>query len=405
MPLAQKVFIVKYFYKLGEDLDNIWEAFQSEYKMMLHPEEAAELFPQIINAFETSGSVVSDFYYRKAAGKDTTKAEIMYSSVQDVIEETVIEADDRPVIIIEGEEEEMIEEDEEQEDEEEEEAEVLMMEEPEEMIEAKMEPHALIIGESTEDTQSSEASSGSESDQSETDTDVSFKPTPRKVIIRPIKHHGQLDQENTPQPKNLTGKRDRKPRRRSPQKFCDICKKFIRSCFAEHMATHSTTKDFVCETCNKSFTTVRYLKEHVQTHQEGKFVCEICGKASKTKSNHNSHSKIHTGERKYHCTMCHLKFLRPQGLKRHMLTHTGEKPYKCRHCNQEFALFMTHQMHERLHTGERPYQCHHCEKSFIGAPALNVSIFFGKQNLSTLRLTSAIEYRSLADAPEKHARK
>lgn len=375
MPLAQKVFIVKYFYKLGEDLDSIWEAFQSEYKILLHPEEAAELFSQIINAFETSGSVVSDFYYRKAALKDTTKDEIMYSSVQDVIEETVIEADDRPVIIIEEEEEEeeMIEHDEE----EDEEGQVMVVEESEVLIETKMDPRALIMGESTEDTVSSEESSESEPDQSETDTDVSFKPTPRKVIIRPIKHHGQLDQENTPQAKNLpTSKRDRKPRRRSPQKFCDICNKYIRSCFAEHMATHSSTKDFVCKTCNKSFTTVRYLKEHVQTHQEGKFVCEICGKASKTKSNHNSHSKIHTGEKKYHCTLCPLKFLRPQGLKRHMLTHTGEKPYKCRHCNQEFALFMTHQMHERLHTGERPYQCHHCEKSFIGAPALNVSIHF-----------------------------
>lgn len=385
MSLHQKVFIVKYFYKFGEDVDSVWAAFQKEYERVPMPPEIFDLIPDVVSTFELTGSVTGDFYYRKSA-VDGIKTEIMYSSVQDDVQEEVIETDvleDKPAEIVEEEEledDELGEED----------ADLhVVVEEEIQMLETKVDPRSLIApGDTTADDseESSDESSGSESGETDTDTDVSFKPSPRKitpkVTIRPIKQHQQQPQnnlesfledpntENTPQSKT---KRVSKNRKYSPQKFCDICKKFVRACFAEHMATHNSSRDYSCKTCNKSFQTLRYLKEHMQTHEEGKYVCEICGKTSKTKSNHNSHIKVHSMEKKFKCMLCPQKFLRPQGLRRHTLTHTGEKPYKCRHCTQEFALFMTHQMHERLHTGERPYQCHHCEKSFIGAPALNVS--------------------------------
>lgn len=402
MSLYQKVFVVKYYYKLGEDLHRVWEAFQGEFRSEMPP-DVFHLIPQLIASFETTGSVLSDFYYRKSGGgtKDS-KAEIMYLPVGDVQEETVIETDQDLMeqqqqqhyhhevheVVEELEEEEEGEEVEELTEEDEGEG------EEEEMLETKVDPNAVIAAEtSTEASDSSDTESESDSDA---DTDVSFKPSsaattrkgPPRVTIRPIKHlQQQQQQQNSIQNTSMSsrGKQQQQQQRisgktrRSPsQKFCDICKKFVRACFSEHMATHNSSKDFICKTCDKSFSTVRYLKEHMQTHEEGKFVCEVCGKVSKTKSNYNSHSKVHTTERKFECNLCPLKFLRQQGLRRHMLTHTGEKPYKCRHCTQEFALYMTHQMHERLHTGERPYKCQHCEKSFIGAPALNVRGIKGK---------------------------
>lgn len=382
LSLYQKVFIVKHFYKLGEDVDSVLHAFQREFSKGMHS-EIYNLISQIIHTFESTGSIANDFYYRKIAvsktkqededGEEDDKGEIMYLPVCDVQEETIIETD--PDIYIQehlsitatdGPEDEAVDA---------KEAEIIedcTTEDDAEPVVGEHEDEEEGEVEMTGNTASSNETTESESETADSGSDTEFKVrTPGR---RETGGGRRQQEQNTPMNQQQRTKRKPNGNSKSPnQRFCEICNKYIRSCYSEHMSTHSNVREYECKVCLKAFTTVRYLKEHLMTHAEGKFVCGICGKASKTKSNHNSHMKVHGAEKKFQCSVCEMKFLRPQGLKRHMLTHTGEKPFKCRHCTQEFALFMTWQMHERLHTGERPYKCHLCEKAFIGAPALNVS--------------------------------
>lgn len=390
LTVYEKIFIVKYFYKLDEDLNSVWEAFKKHFPTDI-PVSVYQLIPQIISTFEVTGSVLSDFYYQKPSIQSPiihsvkiVKGEICYLNDQAVHEETVIAEDQDGETKIEGQDEEELIED-----------------------EQSMEPETQLIveGEGTADEDDSDDEDGEiveeeedmddmdvgeeeleeddSGDESDSDEDYEVRPTPKKTQKRAGTHSGtpgsapgqhMINRRVRGKSGGDTSgrKKSRSPRKPPQKKFCEICQKYVGACFAEHLATHSKTRDFVCKTCSKAFTTIRYLREHEFTHSEGTFVCEICGKPSKTKSNHNSHMRVHS-EKKYPCDQCPLTFKRAQGLTRHKLTHSGEKPFKCRQCGQEFAQHMTRQMHERLHTGERPYKCHHCNKSFIGAPALNVS--------------------------------
>lgn len=296
LTVFEKVFIVKSYYKLHEDVAQVSLAFREQF-----PADVTDLIPEVVSSFETTGSVLDDFYYEQEQPTPVPEEDTESLSVVEIITESY--------------------EDEPQEEEAEEE------EEEEQKLE--------VIVEEVQPTQS--------------DAEIKVK-----VEKRPTK----------------------KPRTTPTKKFCEKCNKYINHCFTEHMMTHNERKDFVCSVCEKRFTTIRYLKEHEATHAtHGSYICETCGFTSKTKSNHNSHMRVH-GEKKHACDLCDMKFARSQGLRRHRMTHTGEKPYSCKYCDQSFTLFMTHQMHERTHTGERPYKCQHCDRSFIGAPSLNVSVLF-----------------------------
>lgn len=432
LTVYEKIFIVKYFYKLDEDQHSVWKAFQNHFPTEIPP-KVFDLIPQIISTFEVTGSVLSDFYYERtitevinqATSDELAKEEICYLNDQAVHEETVIanEGD-----LNEEEEDEEGEEGEEGEEEEEEEQDEDQGLEPETQLIVEGEcgeedtEDDEEVGEEEEeddgdgdvelDLEEEEEEEDDSVDEGEEDSDEDYqvRPTPKKTVRRATtgltpnnntntttstylaRHHNNT---TTATPLSSAGgrrvrakngengrKKSRSPRKPTQKKFCDVCQKFVGACFAEHMSTHSKSKDFVCKVCNKAFTTIRYLREHEFIHGEGTFVCEVCGKPSKTKSNHNSHMRVHM-EKKFPCDQCPLTFKRQQGLTRHKMTHSGEKPFKCRQCGQEFAQHMTRQMHERLHTGERPYKCHHCNKSFIGAPALNVS---GKFRIFSLRL-------------------
>lgn len=313
LTVFEKVFIVKSYYKLNEDVDRVSIAFREQF-----PVNVTDLIPEVVSSFETTGSVLDDFYYEQPVETEDSVVEIIAESYG---------------------------------------------------------------GEDDEDNQEEEG------DQSE---EQKFE----------VKVEEMLDMHNDiPEggleikvkiEKSTKERKSKKPRTRATptKKFCEKCNKYINHCFTEHMMTHNESRDFVCSVCEKRFTTIRYLKEHEATHAaQGSYICELCGFTSKTKSNHNSHMRVH-GEKKHACDLCSMKFARSQGLRRHRMTHTGEKPYSCKYCDQSFTLFMTHQMHERTHTGERPYKCQHCDRTFIGAPSLNVSLLFEMNGKACCDLTS-----------------
>lgn len=361
-----------------------------------------QLIPSIITTFEATGSVQNDFYYHRPPAVAKVD-EIMYLTVgEEIQEETVVEEHQAEYVDAESlMKQEITEEVTEQ-------SRVEHLEVEPDMMVTQQSQETELGGIGDEDDEEGDAtvssgeseSSESVSEGEELHSDESFKP---KEIQRRVSRRQTVPTVNISRATAAKGrtadkppKRPRNARKPEPQKFCEICHKFIKACFSEHLATHSTHRDFVCKVCSKAFTTVRYLKEHLQTHEEASYVCEVCGWKSKTKSNYHSHKKVHSNDKKFECTICPLKFIRSQGLRRHMMTHTGEKPYKCRHCDQVFGSFMTHQMHERLHTGEKPYVCQHCNKSFVGAPALNVS----ETGVIGGTLVLNVSFSPLSDPPE-----
>jgi uncharacterized Zn-finger protein len=56
--------------------------------------------------------------------------------------------------------------------------------------------------------------------------------------------------------------------------------------------------------------------------------------------------------RKYHCSVCQKKFMRPSSLKIHIYSHTGEKPYRCTFpgCERRFSVHSNMKRHLRVHT-------------------------------------------------------
>lgn len=160
----------------------------------------------------------------------------------------------------------------------------------------------------------------------------------------------------------------------------------------------SNNSDFVCETCQKSFTSKRFLKVHFNQFHLGKmpFKCEFCylEYATRTeyencKKNHNldsdtlnknltledfaNHSQSsdislleeeanltasENGE--YFCDVCHRPFNSSTGLLRHKVRKHNQKNRKkyfikgmknarCDICNREFSTQSYMQLHRKLH--------------------------------------------------------
>ncbi|XP_063217924.1 zinc finger protein 98-like isoform X2 [Bacillus rossius redtenbacheri] len=119
-----------------------------------------------------------------------------------------------------------------------------------------------------------------------------------------------------------------------------------------HSVQHklSTTKQFTCTKCGKSYKQQKNLKKHCERFCRKKF-----------------HSRV--GKRKrfnlLRCDVCDRKFTTNQHLKNHVLTHGGKRPYTCDICECSF-IYKSHVTRHRLtHTNERHYVCDYCSYSFI----------------------------------------
>lgn len=191
--------------------------------------------------------------------------------------------------------------------------------------------------------------------------------------------------------------------------ICTICKSSFSNLEALHHHLETTTHDYACPHCGKSFLIERFLRRHLKTHAaSARFACEDCGKAFKTEQYLANHKLIHSEETPYLCTVsiirnskvlpnflllllmtnqynfslliyfvqhCPARFKRKDRLGRHLLIHDLTKRLKCPFrahsgCLREFSRPDKLKRHLLTHSNIKRYNCAHCNRNFHRAQAL-----------------------------------
>uniref|UniRef100_A0A8C7Y4T5 C2H2-type domain-containing protein n=1 Tax=Oryzias sinensis TaxID=183150 RepID=A0A8C7Y4T5_9TELE len=124
-------------------------------------------------------------------------------------------------------------------------------------------------------------------------------------------------------------------------------------------------KPFSCKECDKGFSQITGLQNHMRSHTgEKPFSCKECEKSFSQTSSLKTHMRTHTGEKPFSCRECKKSFSHVFHLKTHMRTHTGEKPFSCKECKKRFSRIFHLKRHMTTHTGEKPFSCKECKKRF-----------------------------------------
>lgn len=139
---------------------------------------------------------------------------------------------------------------------------------------------------------------------------------------------------------------------------CDQClKEYVKSKhLARHRRTHLETRH--CIDCNLTYHNYadHMLKKH-GIELPRPFECDICKKTYRTKSNIQSHMRIHRANSKiFACTVCSKAFSFATDMRKHMRTHSLDRSMICDICGDAFKSSDTLKCHMRRHTGERPYK-------------------------------------------------
>ncbi len=111
---------------------------------------------------------------------------------------------------------------------------------------------------------------------------------------------------------------------------------------AEYMGSvpdRGNNMTFKCKYCNEELGSVTgYLQHTLSVHHA--YICHQCGKSFTTKSSLLRHRPIHTGMRRFACSICKKTFYRKDKCKAHIKRHLGEAGEQARveRCDQPEAI-------------------------------------------------------------------
>ena len=145
----------------------------------------------------------------------------------------------------------------------------------------------------------------------------------------------------------------------------------------KHLLFHSKTKNYVCPTCQKPFTTSSDLKRHERIHKsEVIFQCsfENCSFTTKRSDSLSLHERTHTSietRLRHPCPGCGKLFSSHQIISRHLkkcgqLQEKDPDLRKCKVCSKTFSSVHKLNVHLRNHEGRLDFPCTNtkCDKKF-----------------------------------------
>ncbi|XP_063837108.1 zinc finger protein 652-B-like isoform X4 [Ostrinia nubilalis] len=187
----------------------------------------------------------------------------------------------------------------------------------------------------------------------------------------------------------------------SKKKFlCEFCARTFTTLFfvKNHLQIYHS-QEFICGTCNKKFQNGCQLRKHLAIHKlfdcpdcDGTFskielgyhradahgapipTCGVCGYRTLNKSQMMNHQRrVHMKERTIPCpfSQCDMMFYNQNHLRQHLVKHNPVKKFECKYCLKSYPRQNTLMRHERIHTGDKRKVCKICGEKFVQKASLN----------------------------------
>lgn len=129
--------------------------------------------------------------------------------------------------------------------------------------------------------------------------------------------------------------------------------------------------EVICDEDNKENEGIDNRSEQSQFVILPKLVhtCAYCAKEFNSSSNLTQHNRVHTGEKRFMCSVCGNTFTQKITMLKHQASfHTKDKPYQCSECDQAFGLDNLLKRHIKTKHSKvdvKPFRCHECGYEYM----------------------------------------
>uniref|UniRef100_A0A2A4JLI1 C2H2-type domain-containing protein n=1 Tax=Heliothis virescens TaxID=7102 RepID=A0A2A4JLI1_HELVI len=124
-----------------------------------------------------------------------------------------------------------------------------------------------------------------------------------------------------------------------------------------------------CEYCNQKFLHLNMLEVHRQSHADESKVlrCQFCLETCADAEARAEHQATHTGPKPYLCTICGKQYKKRETMVYHRKRHSSDKELVCEVCSKRFSAACKLAAHARSHgraRGVLRYECPVCAHLF-----------------------------------------